>query len=139
QVVPNATVGGSFSYDGTPADVAAEMTSVDGTIQSYGRVLNATSNPSSRSLTSTNTAIESTWRVMQEGDYFFVLNQSPNTLTGVSLNLSGLTNLAPLTVLGEGRTETLTGTTITDDFLPYQVHIYEAGAVSGAPAPEPAT
>jgi hypothetical protein len=138
QVVPNVTVGGSFSYDGTPADVAAEMATQDSLIQSYGRVLNAPRNPVARALSASSTAIESTWRVMQEGDYFFVLNQSPNTLTGVSLNLSGLTSLAPLAVLGENRSETLAGTTIVDDFLPYQVHIYSS-AVSGAPAPEPAT
>src|SRR5438105_15202208 len=104
QVVPSASVGGTFSYDGTPADVAAEMTSVDGTLQSYGRVLNSAWNPSSRSLTSTNTAIESTWRVMQEGDYFFVLNQSPNTLTGVPLKLTGSpASIGSRSVPGENR------------------------------------
>jgi hypothetical protein len=140
QVVPNVTVGGSFSYDGTPADVAAEMTSVDSTLQSHGRVLNSASNPSSRSLTSTNTAIESTWRVMQEGDYFFVLNQSPNNLSGVPLKLTGLdASIGSLSVLGENRFEALTSGTIVDNFAPYQVHIYEALSGSGSePVPEPA-
>src|SRR5258706_15439997 len=109
QAVPNGTVGGSFSYDGTPADAGAEMATQDSIIQSYGRVLNAPRNPVARALSASSTAIESTWRVMQEGDYFFVLNQSPNTLTGVSLNRSGLTRLAPLPVPGEKRTESLGG------------------------------
>jgi len=90
QVVPDQSIGGSFSYDGTPANVVAEMTTQDAKIQSYGRVLNAPYNPASRKLTASNTAVESTWRVMQEGDYFFVLNQSPNTLTNVTMNLTGL-------------------------------------------------
>ena len=140
QVVPTAAVGGSFSYDGTPADVAAEMTTQDSLIQSYGRVLNATRNPSSRSVSASSTAIEATWRVMQEGDYFFVLNQSPNTLTGVTLNLAGLASSTPLTVMGENRTESLIGSAIVDDFSPYQVHIYKSAALGSSPAvPEPTT
>jgi len=140
QVVPDRTIGGSFSYDGTPADVAAEMTSVDAQIQSYGRVLNSDRNPSSRALTASNVAIESTWRVTQEGDYFFVLNQSPNTLTNVTLTLNGLAaNVTSLAVLGESRSEVLSGRTILDNFTPYQVHVYEAGGVGSIPAPEPAS
>jgi hypothetical protein len=139
QVVPDVTIGGSFSYDGTPANVQAEMATQDALIQSYGRVLNATRNPSSRSVSASSSAIESTWRVMQEGDYFFVLNQSPNSLTGVTLNLAGLASSAPLAVLGEGRFETLSGSTIVDDFAPYQVHIYAAGAVGSPLVPEPAS
>ena len=139
QVVPTGVVGGSFSYDGTPTDVAAEMTTQDSLIQSYGRVLNSTRNPSSRSLSASSTAIEATWRVMQEGDYFFVLNQSPNSLTGVTLNLAGLASSAPLAVMGENRTESLIGSAIVDDFSPYQLHIYKAAALGGSPAvPEPA-
>jgi hypothetical protein len=141
QVVPDRTIGGSFSYDGTPADVAAEMTTQDTLIQSYGRVLNAPFNPTSRAVAASNVAIESTWRVTQEGDYFFVLNQSPNTLSNVTLNLSGLgKDVSLLTVLGENRFEALSGGAILDSFTPYQVHIYEAaGSVGSAPLPEPAT
>jgi hypothetical protein len=139
QVVPTSGVGGSFSYDGTPADVAAEMTTQDSLIQSYGRVLNAERNPSSRSVSASSTAIEATWRVMEEGDYFFVLNQSPNSLTGVTLNLAGLATGAPLTVMGENRSESLIGSAIVDNFTPYQLHIYKAAALGGSPAvPEPA-
>jgi hypothetical protein len=139
QVVPNVTVGGSFSYDGTPADVAAEMTTQDALIQSYGRVLNSTRNPSSRSLTASSTAIESTWRVTQEGDYFFVLNQSPNALVNVSLNMIGLAQgINSLSVLGEGRLETLASGKVVDDFSPYQVHVYLAATGLGSPVPEPA-
>lgn len=141
QVVRDKTIGGSFSYDGTPADVAAEMTTQDAIIQSYGRQLNAPFNPSSRAVSASNAAIESTWRVMQDGDYFFVLNQSPNTLTNVTLNLSGLDqNITSLSVLGESRLEALSGGAIVDSFTPYQVHIYEAAASAGSlPLPEPGT
>lgn len=140
QVVPTAAVGGSFSYDGTPLDVATEMTTQDALIQKYGRVLNATRNPSSRSLSASGYTgiIESTWRVMQEGDYFFVLNQSPNTLTGVPMTLTGIAAGAQLAVLEEGRNVSLTGNVLTDNFAPYQVHIYEAPVVGGSPqVPEP--
>jgi hypothetical protein len=86
-----------------------------------------------------SSVVEATWRVMEEGDYFFVLNQSPNSLTGVTLNLTGLATGAPLTVMGENRTESLIGSSIVDDFSPYQLHIYKAAALGGSPAvPEPA-
>jgi hypothetical protein len=142
QVVPDRSIGGSFSYDGTPLDVANEMTTQDALIQKYGRVLNATRNPTLRSLSSPTFPgiIESTWRVMQEGDYFFVLNQSPNTLTGVPMTLTGLTNGALLTLPEEGRNVSLAGNVLTDNFAPYQMHIYEAAAVGSSPqVPEPAS
>jgi hypothetical protein len=141
QVVPDQTIGGSFSYDGTPADVAAEMTTQNAKVRSYGRVLNAPYNPSSRKLTASSAAIEATWRVMQEGDYFFVLNQSPNTLANVTLSLTGLAQgIDALQVLGESRTEALAAGAIVDTFTPYQVHIYQAvGGTGTAPGvPEPA-
>ena len=78
--------------------------------------------------------------MLQEGDYYFVLNQSPNTLTGVTLNLAGLASSTPLTVMGENRTESLIGSAIVDDFSPYQVHIYKSAALGSSPAvPEPTT
>jgi hypothetical protein len=139
QVVPNATVGGSFSYDGTPADVADEMTKVDAKIQSFARVLNSAQNPGSRSLTSTFGAIEATWRVVEEGDYYFVLNQSGGTITNVPLSVLGLpAGTTALNVVGENRTEALVGTTITDDFTPWQVHVYTTASLIGAEVPEPA-
>jgi hypothetical protein len=139
QVVPNAGVGGSFSYDGTPADVADEMTKVDAQIQSYARILNAAYNPTSRSLTSTNGAIESTWRVVQDGDYFFVLNQSSSTITNVPLTITGLAaGVTSLNVVGENRTEVLSSGIIRDDFTPWQVHVYTTSALAGSPVPEPA-
>jgi len=52
QVVPDKTIGGSFSYDGVPADptnprinLVAEMTTQNARIQSFGRVLNSTRGP----------------------------------------------------------------------------------------------
>ena len=139
QVVPNRTVGGSFSYDGTPADVAAEMTRVNAQVKSYGRILNADINPTSRSLTSTTAAIEATWRVVEEGDYFFVLNQSRNSISNVPLSILGLpAGVTALNVVGENRTETLVGSTITDDFTPWQVHVYTTAGLSGTEVPEPA-
>lgn len=138
QVVPDKTIGGSFSYDGVPTDVAAEMTRVDAQIQSFGRVLNSTRDPSSRRLTTTASGIESTWRVTQEGDFFFVLNQSRNTLTNIALNLTGLSgNVTSLNVLGENRTESLVGTQIFDTFKPFEVHVYSTTALAASPVPEP--
>jgi hypothetical protein len=138
QVVPNVTVGGGFSYDGTPADIADEMTKVDAQIQSYARILNASYNPSARSLTSTTTSIEATWRVVQDGDYFFVLNQSGSTIANVPLTLVGLpANVTALSVVGEGRQELLTAGVIRDDFTPWQLHVYTTSALTGVPVPEP--
>lgn len=139
QVVPNVTVGGGFSYDGTPADVADEMTKVDAQIQSYARILNAAYNPTVRSLTSTTSSIEATWRVVQDGDYFFVLNQSGSTITNVPLTLAGLPgNVTALSVVGESRQELLTSGVIRDDFTPWQVHVYTTStSLAGVSVPEP--
>ena len=141
QVVPNVTVGGSFSYDGTPADVADEMTKVDAQVQSYARILNAAYNPTVRSLSSTTSSIESTWRVMQDGDYFFVLNQSGSTVTNVPLTIAGLpANITALNVVGESRQELLTSGVIRDDFTPWQVHVYTTStSLAGVSVPEPTT
>jgi hypothetical protein len=138
QVVPNVTVGGGFQYDGTPADVVDEMTKVNAQIQSYARILNADYNPTVRSLTSTTASIEATWRVVADGDYFFVLNQSGNTVTNVPLTLLGLPgNVTALSVVGENRSEALTGGVIRDDFTPWQVHVYTTSALAGVAVPEP--
>jgi hypothetical protein len=150
QVVPDRSIGGSFSYDGTPPEVEAEMKKVNGQLTSMGRVLNAPRDPSARRIAPSvaNAAIEATWRVMQEGDYFLVLNQSRNTLTNIQLTLTGLpdtvTSLAVLgeTENGQQRFETLVNSRITDTFLPFQVHIYKTNGLTGAPVfaavPEPA-
>jgi hypothetical protein len=140
QVVPNVTVGGGFSYDGTPADVAAEMTRVNAQVQSYARILNDDQNPASRSLTSSNTAIEATWRVVERGDFYFVLNQSRNPISNVPLSILGLpAGITALNVVGENRTELLVGGTIIDDFTPWQVHVYTTAALTAAEVPEPAS
>jgi hypothetical protein len=141
QVVPDKTIGGSFSYDGTPTDatnnVAAEMARVNGQIQSFARVLNSPRDPSSRRITA-RSEIESTWRVTQEGDYFFVLNLSRSTLNNIPLTITGLPATATtLNVLGESRTESLVGTQIIDTFKPFEVHVYSTSGVTGAPVPEP--
>jgi hypothetical protein len=45
-----------------------------------------------------------------------------------------------LTLPEEGRSVSLAGNVLTDNFAPYQMHIYQAAAVGGSPqVPEPAS
>jgi len=75
---------------------------------------------------------------MQDGDYFFVLNQSGSTVTNVPLTLLGLpANVAALSVIGENRQEVLTAGVIRDDFTPWQLHVYTTSALAGVAVPEP--
>jgi hypothetical protein len=94
--------------------------------------------------------LEATWRVAPTGDYFFVLNQSPNAAGNnglVSFLLGGLDpSYTLLEVVGESvngiqRTVPVVNGVVQDTFAAYDVHVYRAapGILAGQAVPEPAT
>jgi hypothetical protein len=134
-------IGNGFSFDATPADVAAEITKTDALITSLGAVLNSGSDATDNTvkLTSKGSVVadlEGTWRLYGGHEFLFVLNMSTDTLSNLSFTTDGLSGATPLTVFNEGRNLTTTAGAITDSFAPYQLHIYE-GSSLGSPVPEP--
>jgi hypothetical protein len=134
--------------DGTPRDVAAEMTRTDAKIAEMGAVLNSDSDAASNPITLTG-GLEGTWRQYLGKSYFFVLNFSHTAAKGARVTLPGLTG--KIDVLDEGRQLSVSSSTFTDTFAPYQLHIYDSSgstvtsllqgniavAAAASPVPEP--
>lgn len=144
-----------FQYDATPSSVVTEMTAQDARIQgTVASVLNSVTDPTDASLQLTFTNgdhpnyLEGTMRPKgPNGDrYFFVLNMSSAALTGQRVDLPNLAASSTLSVVGEA--DPVTGQTprtvaaqsdslgsyVTDDFAPFELHIYEAAAAAATPA-----
>jgi hypothetical protein len=68
--------------------------------------------------------LQVTWRRSSGHSYFFVLNLSP-TASHQIIALSGVGSATSATVYGENRTVQISGGTISDNFGPYAVHIYQ--------------
>jgi hypothetical protein len=113
-----------FSYDVTPPAVAAEMTRQDATITRLAGVLQGTINPSSLGATAPS-PLQVAWRSSAGHSYFFVLNLSPRAVSQQAIRLRGIGSAASATVYGENRTVPISGNTITDNFGPYAIHIYQ--------------
>jgi hypothetical protein len=56
---------------------------------------------------------------------FFVLNLSPQAADHQAIALHGTGSATSATVYGENRTVQISNDTITDNFGPYAVHIYQ--------------
>jgi hypothetical protein len=54
-----------------------------------------------------------------------VLNFSPRAVSHQTIALSGIGSATSATVYGENRTVKISSNTITDNFGPYAVHIYQ--------------
>jgi hypothetical protein len=116
--------------DGTPADVAAAMTQTDATIAKYGAVLNSNGDGGSPNPMSLSGALEGTWRAYNGKTYYFVLNDSHTFQSDVAVALPGaLASGSSVSVPEESRQLSLSPDgTVTDDFGPYEMHIYASGA-----------
>lgn len=134
-------IGGGFQYDATPANLVTEMTNQNARIKGLGAVLNSTWNPAGRTFTGSDPDLEATWRLTEQGDYFFVLNQSEFDANSATITLGGVSpSFATLEVVGENRTVPFVNGQVIDSFTPYAVHIYRASAeTAGAAVPEPAS
>jgi hypothetical protein len=113
-----------FSYDVTPAAVATEMTAQDATITKLASVLQGTINPSSLGATASS-PLQVAWRSSSGQSYFFVLNLSNAAVSHQVIKLRGVGSAASASVYGENRTVSISKDTITDNFGPYAVHIYQ--------------
>ena len=113
-----------FSYDVTPPAVAAEMTRQDATITKLASVLQGTINPSSLGA-SAPAPLQVAWRSSAGHSYFFVLNLSPRAVSHQGIRLRGIGSAASATIYGENRAVPISGSTITDNFGPYAIHIYQ--------------
>jgi len=113
-----------FKYDVTPPAVAAEMTRQDATITKLAGVLQGTINPSSLGATAPS-PLQVAWRSSAGHSYFFVLNLSPRAVGHQTIALSGIGSATSATVYGEHRAVPISSNTITDNFGPYAIHIYQ--------------
>src|SRR5258706_14832056 len=91
-------IGGSFSYDATPWNVAAEMTAQNLRLQQYGGAINSQENPGNIGM-STGGALEVTWRSYGGKKYFFVAQLSPPRGTPTSF----VCCVKPLAISAGGR------------------------------------
>jgi len=121
QVVPPNGVGAS--NDGTPPDVAAELTIQNQTVTQLATVLQGDINPTTLGAT-VPAPLQAGWRDAPGGRYFFVVNTKQPTLTNTTITLTGVDGAASASVFGESRTVTLANGQLTDTFGAFAVHIY---------------
>jgi hypothetical protein len=113
-----------FEYDVTPPAVAAEMTRQDAIITKLAGVLQGPVNPPSLGAAAPP-PLQAAWRRSSGHSYFFVLNLSPQAADHQTIALRGTGSATSATVYGENRTVQISNDTITDNFGPYAVHIYQ--------------
>jgi hypothetical protein len=119
-----------LGYDMTPDDVAEEMTRVNARLTRLAPILQRGIDPDTVSMTGPD-AFEIGWRrdPATETYYFLVLNPEETHRDGVSLDLHGLHPAGPVKVVDEGREVAVgEGNLLTDDFDPYELHIYKVPA-----------
>jgi hypothetical protein len=118
-------VGGNTTNDGTPADVATEMTKVNGLVTQIASVLQGTINPPEIKATATS-PVQVGWRNAPSGMYFIAVN--PVTTTqDVTVTLTGVGAATTASVLGESRTVNIAAGKIIDSFSSFAVHVYVVG------------
>jgi hypothetical protein len=120
--------------DGTPADVAAEMTRTDATIARMAAVLNSNGDDSPNVMTLSG-GLEGTWRAYGGRMYYFVLNDSHTAVSGATLTLPRTGGMSQIDVADESRQLALSDGSLTDDFGAYQLHIYVTPSVGAGAVP----
>jgi hypothetical protein len=121
QVVPADGIGAT--NDGTPGDVAAELTIQNSIVTQLATVLQGSINPTTLGA-SVPKPLQAGWRDTSTKKYFFVVNTKIDTLTNASITLSGVDTATSASVFNESRTVTLNNGTLADTFGPFAVHIY---------------
>ena len=121
EVVPPNGVGSAS--DGTPADVAAELTVQNNTVTQLAPVLQGDINPTTLGAT-VPAPLQAGWRDAPSGRYFFVVNTKEDTLTNAAITLTGVDTATSASVFNESRTVTLAKGKLTDTFGAFAVHIY---------------
>jgi hypothetical protein len=116
-------VGADAAADGTPADVAAELTVQNATVTQLAPVLQGDINPTTVSAT-VPAPLQAGWRDAPSGKYFFVINTKQPTLTNAAIALTGVGTATSASVFGESRTVPLANGQLTDTFGAFAVHVY---------------
>jgi hypothetical protein len=116
-------VGKDATGDGTPPDVAAELTIQNATVTQLAPVLQGAINPTTLGA-SVPAPLQAGWRDAPSGKYFFVVNTKQPTLTNAAITLTGVDTATSASVFNESRTVTLANGKLTDTFGAFAVHIY---------------
>ena len=120
---PQIVGGSQTTNDGTPADVAAEMTKVNATVTQIAAILQGAINPSEIGA-SPPAPLQAGWRNAPSGMYFIVVNPIATVTTASSIVLTGVGAATTATVLNESRTVAIAGGKISDSFAAFGAHIY---------------
>jgi len=116
-------VGQDATGDGTPPDVAAELTIQNTTVTQLAPVLQGDINPTTLGAT-VPAPLQAGWRDAPSGKYFFVVNTKQPTLTNAAITLTGVDAATSASVFNESRTVTLANGKLIDTFGAFAVHIY---------------
>lgn len=113
-----------FQFDVTPPEVAAEITKQNNLVTSLTSVLQQGEiNPSGMGA-SVSSGLEVGWRNHSSGKYFFVVNLTGSIKNNQTISLNGIGGASSVEVYQENRSVSISGSSITDNFGPYDVHIY---------------
>jgi hypothetical protein len=114
-------IGEGFKYDATPPRVALEMAKQNKRLSELGDVLAGEQNPATFKAEAAS-PLEVGWRVAAGRAYVIALNFSDDVAKGRAIKVSGPAPRAA--AMWEGRDVAVSGGVITDDFGPYEVHVY---------------
>jgi len=114
---------GGFRYDSTPPAIVSEMTTLNSHLNDISATLARPANPSNIPV-SVAAPLEAGWRATVTGKMVIVSNPTAQARPGVAINLGGNAGIAK--VWWEARrVNIVAGGTMTDDFAPYAVHVYQ--------------
>lgn len=115
--------GGGFRYDAIPEKVSLEISLQNKRLTQLAPILASTMNPPGDQKPSAAKPLEIGWRIADNKLYLIALNFSDDVAKSQTVHL-GIQPSA-ITSLWETHSPDLKNQEITDDFQPYQVHLYE--------------
>lgn len=114
---------GGFQYDSTPPAIVSEMTTLNSHLNDIAATLGGPANPTNIPV-SVAAPLEAGWRATVTGKMVIVSNPTAQSRPGIVVQLGGNAGLAK--VWWENRRVVVAaGGTLTDDFAPYAVHVYQ--------------
>lgn len=114
-----------FDFDNVEPAVKAEMAVQHDLLADLGPLLQTAIDPGAVTV-APDAPLEATWRLTASDAWVFVLNTSSSAVTG-HLQLGGVTGSA--SAYAESRSVPLDGDTLTDEFSPYEVHVYQLSRI----------
>lgn len=114
---------GGFRYDSTPANIVAEMTTINARLKSIATSLSMQPNPPATPVT-VPAPLQVGWRNSSVGWLVIVLNPTAQPVARAAVRITGATtNNAK--VLWENRAVAVNTGTLEDNFAPYTAHVYQ--------------